>query len=99
MIRFFFFDWEMNTETLFIAAIIACALTLGDQCKHLLSQLTLRQCGGFEIPMNSKTDINLEEGCNFTNMWLRRNVIMRENMSWCVLNTFPVKMVDNLKEQ
>lgn len=32
-------------DSVFTAAIIACVLTLGNQCKHLLSQLTLRQSG------------------------------------------------------
>lgn len=59
---------------MFIAAIIACALTLGNQCKHLLSQLTLRQSGVFETPMNPQINMNLEGGFNFTSINnLRRN--------------------------
>lgn len=54
--------WLRNEyrDSVFTAAIIACVLTLGNQCKHLLSQLTLRQSGVFEIPMNRKIDMNLE---------------------------------------
>lgn len=43
-------DKWIQRDSGFIAAIIACALTWGNQCKHLLSQLTLRQMGGFEVP-------------------------------------------------
>lgn len=63
--KIFLTDKWIQRDSVFIAAIIACALTLGNQCKHLLSQLTLRQSGVFEIPMNPKIDMNLEGGFNF----------------------------------
>lgn len=64
----------IQRDSVFIAAIIACALTLGNQCKHLLSQLTWRHSGGFKIHMNSTIDSSLEGGFNFTNIsCLRRN--------------------------
>lgn len=58
----------IQRDSVFTAAIIAYALTLGDQCKHLLSQLTLSHTRGFEIPMNFKIDIILEGGFHFTNI-------------------------------
>lgn len=82
--KIFFLTENEYRDTLgvYCCVIIACALTLGDQCKYLLSQLILRQCGGFEIPMNSKTDINLEEGLAYKYV-IEKNcmVIMKENMS------------------
>lgn len=66
--KIFWLRNEYRETAVFIAAIIACTLMLENLCKHLLSQLTLRQSRSFEIPMNFKIDMNLEGGFNFTNI-------------------------------
>lgn len=66
--KIFLMEKWIQRDSRFIVASIACTLTLRNQCKHLLSQLTLRQSGGFDIPMNSKIDFKLEGDFDFTNI-------------------------------
>lgn len=48
--KIFLTEKWIQRHSVFITAIIACALTLGNQCKHLLSQLTLGKVEALRYP-------------------------------------------------